>query len=78
MSKKLLEIDLTKVDSVTLRRLIEEVRREELESYYTDEHGNLITDYPAFLYNRMHNRHNRGSPGGGTYNRMHNRHNRSR
>ena len=79
MSKKtkLLEVDLTRIESPTLRRLIEEVRQDELESYYTDEHGNLITDSPGFLYNRMHNRHNRSGPWG-PYNRMHNRHNRSR
>lgn len=71
-----LEIDMKNISSPTLQRLIEEVRRDKLESYYTDEHGNLITDAPAYLYNRMHNRHNRSMGGG--YNRMHNRHNRSR
>jgi hypothetical protein len=55
------DIDLSKVESPTLRRLVEEVRRE-----LDEERAILIPKY-----NRQHNRHNRS----GGYNRQHNRHN---
>lgn len=43
-----LVVDSKKIDSVTLRRLIEEVETEAIER-----------TAPA-MYNRIHNRHNRG------------------
>ena len=43
--KKLQELELIKISSSTLARLIEEVRNEETSSVH--------------MYNRMHNRHNR-------------------
>lgn len=44
-TEKLLEIDLSKIPSPTLARLIEEVRNEETS--------------PIDAYSRFHNRHNR-------------------
>jgi hypothetical protein len=70
------EIDLDTIESPTLRRLIEEVKREDIE--YSEWVASPDTAPQPQAYNRMHNRHNRWSPGGGRYNRMHNRHNRSR
>ena len=45
-SLDLLEVDTGKLSSVTLARLIEEVRNEEISTAHT--------------YDRVHNRHNRG------------------
>lgn len=42
-----LEVDLEKIDSAVLRRLIEEVRQEDAQQVQR-------------VYNRTHNRHNRG------------------
>lgn len=61
-----MEVDISKIDSPTLARLIEEVRNEENDTWTRTIEA----------YNRFHNRHNRS--GGGHYNRFHNRHNRSR
>ncbi len=44
-ANKLKELEVSKISSPTLARLIEEVRNEETRS--------------AHMYNRMHNRHNR-------------------
>ncbi len=46
VAKKVLELDVSKVPSTVLARLIEEVRNEEGVS--------------ARAYDRVHNRHNRG------------------
>ena len=45
-SPELLEVDTSKISSAVLARLIEEVRNEEL--------------LPTHVYDRVHNRHNRG------------------
>jgi hypothetical protein len=45
-SPELLEVDTSKISSAVLARLIEEVRNEKLSA--------------AHVYDRVHNRHNRG------------------
>lgn len=49
--RDLMEIDLNKVPSAALRQLIEEVRNERPENQ-------------PQMYDRVHNRHNRGNGGG--------------
>lgn len=45
ITEKLPEVDVTKIPSPVLARLIEEVRNEEIDT--------------TLMYNRFHNRHNR-------------------
>jgi len=49
-------IDLNKITSPTLRRLIEEIRQEEEKDPKEDPKEK---DIPRPRYNRQHNRHNR-------------------
>lgn len=51
--KDVMEIDINKVPSAALRRLIEEVRQED-------------SKHQPQMYDRVHNRHNRGNGGGRT------------
>ena len=64
-----MEVDLDKIDSVVLRRLIEEIRQEAEDEEWEETRNNTTA------YTRIHNRHNRSV---GPYNRVHNRHNRGR
>lgn len=54
MAIDMMEIDVAKIDSAVVRRLIEEVR---------DEQGMGIENQPQ-MYDRVHNRHNRGNGAG--------------
>ena len=60
-----MEVDITKIGSPALARLIEEVRND------VDEFTRGVETTSSYV--RFHNRHNRSG-----YNRFHNRHNRSR
>jgi hypothetical protein len=64
IARIVLEVDLDTIPNAVLRRLIEEVRNEDIETIqgYNRTHNrhNRSSENPAWRYNRSHNRHNRG------------------
>lgn len=54
------EIDLEKVESAVLRRLVEEARNELLKPTQIYDRAHQRHNRTTAPYNRVHNRHNRG------------------